>query len=487
ARPLAVPRPDVAARFADAAAPLAGFEHLVTIDGRLGQRVRIDADLVTIDGARRPLSGTTVVIGPSDEPALPRRTSNVVGSLRSNGNGRPQSSTPRLVVFTHDLRLGGAQLYLQELLRDLIKNSNAPCLVVAGQDGPLREELEMLGAAVHVTDFPLPDAKHYEARCVELAMLAQTFGATVALVNTLIAGIGMDAARLLDLPTVWAVHESYTLEDYWAITCGNGRGRALASTSRQALADASLVLFEADATRAAYRREVESDRLTTLYYGIDLEAVAQFIASTDPSEEREHLGLGSDETVLLCIGVFEPRKAQALLAAAFSRLADDHPTARLVMVGETESDYSRHVRQFVKRLGLKDRVRLEPLDANPYRWYRVADAFVVASDLESLPRVVLEAMAFEVPVVATSVWGIPELVREHETGILFPPRDVGALTQALKAMLNMDPLERQRLGRSASRLVHERHDLAAYRRTFNRVVSRLATDPDASPGTLLSA
>jgi glycosyltransferase involved in cell wall biosynthesis len=484
ARPFAAARPDVASRYDEPGAPLAGFEHIISVDGRPGEQVRIDADLVTIDGRHHALSGTRVGIAARPVREPDRSPSDVLGALgpiQATNIGGPL----RVVAFTHDLRVGGAQLYLQELLRDLLKTSDVTCLVVTNGGGPLCEELDLLGAAVHVTDYPSPESANYEARCVELATLTRAFGATVVIVNTLIAAIGADVACRLDLPAVWAIHESYTLEDYWAIAGGDGMAPALAANNQATLAETAVVLFEADATRAVYGQLVDSDRLATLYYGIDVEKIDEFCSSVDRAQVREEAGLHRDAIVLASVGVFEPRKAQAMLATAFACIVDEFPSARLVLVGDTDTTYARGVRQLVDGLGLGERIRLEAIDPEPYRWYAAADGFVMASDLESMPRVLLEAMAFGLPVVATNVWGIPELVRPGENGLLFPPRDVEALAAALRDFLRLSPAVRECLGESGSRLVRARHDLADYRRVFERLLRRLAVDPQQSVSTLL--
>ena len=68
---------------------------------------------------------------------------------------------------------------------------------------------------------------------------------------------------------------------------------------------------------------------------------------------------------------------------------------------------------------LGPRLRLEPIAQDPYRWYHAADALMLASDIESMPRSLLEAMAFGLPVVAASAWGVPELVTDGVNGFLF--------------------------------------------------------------------
>lgn len=488
ARLFARPRPDVAAQWPEPLAALAGFEHLIQIEGCVGDTVAVDAELVTADGRRRPLVGTDLVVGSPPPPPAGETSSTIRARLDEGGtSGRTPARALRLVVFTHNLLLGGAQLYLQELLRDLIKNHDVPCLVVAGGDGPLRDELEMLGAGVHVTDFPFPDSPNYRGRCVELGGLARSFGANVAVVNTLIAGIGADVARALEIPSVWAVHESYTLEDYWAINSRNGSSAALASLTRDALAGASVVLFEADATRAVYQDAVGGSHLTTLHYGVELEAIETYTRTVDARQVRRAAGWDDDDVVLLCLGTFEPRKAQAVLATAFARVAEEFPAARLALIGDIDDPYSRALRELVGELDHHDRIRIGPMDPDPYPWYAAADAFVLASDLESMPRVIIEAMAFGLPVVAADVWGIPELVHEGENGVLFPPRDVGALTDALRSVLRLTVAERQTLGESGARLVRRRHDLADYRQVFARLVQALAERPEAPLTGLLGS
>ena len=69
----------------------------------------------------------------------------------------------------------------------------------------------------------------------------------------------------------------------------------------------------------------------------------------------------------------------------------------------------------------------------------MSDLLVCASDVESLPRTVLEAMAWELPVLATAVYGLPELIDDGETGWLCAPRDVDALADGLRRALATEP------------------------------------------------
>ena len=92
----------------------------------------------------------------------------------------------------------------------------------------------------------------------------------------------------------------------------------------------------------------------------------------------------------------------------------------------------------------------------------MADVLVCASDIESTPRTVLEAMAWETPVLGTRVFGLPELIDDGETGWLCQPRDLPALAAGLDRVLSLPAEERQRVGAAGRPLVAERHSLKRY-------------------------
>jgi glycosyltransferase involved in cell wall biosynthesis len=105
-----------------------------------------------------------------------------------------------------------------------------------------------------------------------------------------------------------------------------------------------------------------------------------------------------------------------------------------------------------------------------------ADVFVLSSRSEGLPMAILEAMAAGLPVVATAVGGIPELVADGETGLLVPPGDADALAEALRRLV-ADPELRRRLGDAARTRVEERFSLAATRRAHVELYDRLLGIP----------
>jgi glycosyltransferase involved in cell wall biosynthesis len=391
------------------------------------------------------------------------------------------------LVVTHQLGLGGGQLYLSELLRRLLVELDISCLVVSPHDGALREELEDLGATVHLCgDYPVTSPGRYEAAVLELADLAREHGCNVAVVNTMGAFIGADLARRLTIPAVWAIHESYPLGEYWLAAFGpHGSHPYVRAQAVEALGDTAALVFEADATRREYEPYADRRRLITVPYGITVADVDRYRAHADRAELRSAAGIPDDATLLLCMGTYEPRKAQGALALAFAEVADEFPGTVLALVGNTGGPYPEAVRDVVERLGISDRVRLVPVVADGYAWYLMADALISASDVESLPRSVLEAMAFEVPVLAVSVFGLPELIDDGENGLLCAPRDIEALVAGLRRLLTMAPERRAALGTAGAKIVRDRHDASIYAGVYRTLLRELLVNPRSFPHDLL--
>src|SRR5438552_2595637 len=108
--------------------------------------------------------------------------------------------------------------------------------------------------------------------------------------------------------------------------------------------------------------------------------------------------------------------------------------------------------------GIANSCRLMPPTSVPWAWHAAADFFVLSSDIESAPVVLAEAMAFETPSVATAVFGVPELIRNHRDGFLCEPNDVDDLARTLDRVLGLDQDQLRRIAVSGSRRAREHHD-----------------------------
>jgi D-inositol-3-phosphate glycosyltransferase len=449
---LGVARPDLEGR-GGGEGILAGFTLVADLESWPGAdgTVEVGAEALSVAGERLELGPVGITVAPAPELSQPPPRERIAAEPPSGGR--------RVLVCTHQLCLGGASRYLLELLGALVKDGTASPVVLSPIGGPLRAYLEELGIPVHVSGpMPLDDVEALDGRIEEIRAWAAAQGFELAFVNTASALTlcGAEAARRLGLPTVWAIHESFEPAVLWA-----GIDAAVRQRLEETIGEASLAIFEADATRRIFEPLLPG-RCLTVNYGLDLEPIDALRAEFDREAARRRLGIPADAELIVCVGSIEPRKAQASLAQAFALIADRHPNLRLALVGAGETLDSQALAGWVESAGLAERIELVPTTPEVQQWYGVADLLVCASRIESLPRAVLEGMAWELPVLSTAIFGLPELIEDGVTGWLCEPGDTRALANALERVLGIDPAERRKVGAAGRRLVETRHDLGEY-------------------------
>ncbi len=180
---------------------------------------------------------------------------------------------------------------------------------------------------------------------------------------------------------------------------------------------------------------------------------------------------------IVCTANFSAEKGHAVLIEAFATVAQRIPDAQLVLLGHGAEMAA--VRRQVGELGLTDRVEFAGFQDSIWPWLARAHVFALPSNYESLGIAVLEAMAAGLPVVATRVGGVQELVRPGVTGELVPPGDPGAMAEALVSVLG-DPGAAMRMG-AAGRAAAEDERMSAcvdryfdlYEQPARRAKSRL--------------
>lgn len=177
-----------------------------------------------------------------------------------------------------------------------------------------------------------------------------------------------------------------------------------------------------DALPARLARSTE-----VLVQGVDLDAVRG--ARSARSEVRAELGAGPDDVVVGTVANLRASKAYPDLLQAARLVIDASPSVRFAAVGQ--GPLEAEVRRRHAELGLGDRFRLLGFRDDPWRVLAACDVFTLSSVHEGLPIALLEAMALGLPVVATAVGGIPEVVTDGVEGVLVPPRRPELLAAAL--------------------------------------------------------
>lgn len=194
---------------------------------------------------------------------------------------------------------------------------------------------------------------------------------------------------------------------------------------------------------------IPPDRAVTVHEGIDLEHVA----AAPPANVHAEFWLPHGAPVVGNVAALVPHKGQKHLVDAFALVLREVPDARLVIAGEGElrPALERQIREH----RLEKHVILAGFRPDVLSLMKGFDLFVLSSVTEGLGTSLLDAMACERSVVATTAGGIPELVLDEQTGVLVPPRDARALAAAIVRLLR-DPDLRQRLGRAGAARGRER-------------------------------
>lgn len=247
--------------------------------------------------------------------------------------------------------------------------------------------------------------------------------------------IGAGGARALGVATVTTVH---------GFTGGDRKNRLYEWLQRRAMRRFDAVVAVSRALASTLRaRGVPADRLRLIPNAFDAGATV-----LDRAVARTRLRLPDDAFVVGWVGRLGREKGADVLLDAVARLDGAVLTA---IVGDG-AERDALVAQAVA-LGIGDRVRWCGVHPDAGALFAAFDAFALSSRTEGIPIVLFEAMAAGVPIVATGVGGVPEVVRETDA-LLVPPEDPATLADALRRV-RRDPVGAAARARSAARRLHE--------------------------------
>jgi glycosyltransferase involved in cell wall biosynthesis len=189
-------------------------------------------------------------------------------------------------------------------------------------------------------------------------------------------------------------------------------------------------------------------RANVVVHGVDLSRSDSLIAdrAARRAAVRAELGVAPDELLFLTVANLRPEKGHRVLLEAARAMADDGLPVRIAVVGRGPLEESLRARHVELQLG--DRLQfLGPRD-DVLEVMAGVDAFVLPSLHEGLPVTLMEATSLGLPIVASSVGGVPQILEDELDALLVPPGDAAALAAAM-TRLAADPALRERLGRRA--------------------------------------
>jgi glycosyltransferase involved in cell wall biosynthesis len=274
----------------------------------------------------------------------------------------------------------------------------------------------------------------------------------VVVTNSTTVGVAARAAAELGVPHVWWLHEfgkedhnlHFDLGDRW--------------TGRQLDLLCAAAIAPSDALARHFAGRIRPDKI----FRVDYDVPAAPAANVPEFEPRSafHLALA---------GSLNPQKGQADAIAATGRLVAQGRNVRLHLFGTGGRGYTAKLRALAARAGASSHVlfhgHVDHLGARLAK----AQVSLMTSRCEGLGRVTIEAMRAALPVIGTASGGTPELVRDGETGLLYPPGDDLALAQAIARLID-EPGLAARLGTAARDWIAPRYDAAGFADGMERVL-----------------
>ncbi len=197
---------------------------------------------------------------------------------------------------------------------------------------------------------------------------------------------------------------------------------------------------------SASRGGLPIGKIQVIPNGVD----ASVFADAAPAN-LEHLGIPPGSRTLLFVGRLDPQKGPFVLMAAARELLPRHNDLQVLLVGD--GPLAENLQKWIAKENLSDRIHLAGRRNDVPSLMRAAEIFVLPSLWEGLPNVVLEAMAAGIPVVASRVEGVSDLLVDDRTGLIVAPNSAPDLVEAIGRLLN-DPQHSHQMGHSAQHFVH---------------------------------
>lgn len=355
---------------------------------------------------------------------------------------------PRVLFLDHVGVLGGAELFLLDIARHYTGFSKVLLLA----DGPFRERLERAGVTVEVLPAPhvvseirregggvrdlqaVPEVLRLGLR---VARLARSYDVLYANSQKALI-VGALAGKLAGKPLIWHLHDVLTADHF------SRTHQRIATTLGNRLV-ARIVANSGATAEAFVKNGGKAEQVRVVYNGIDPNPFESVTPKEVGALEGE-LGLAGVPSV----GVFSrlaPWKGQHVLLEALVHL----PGVHALLVGEAlfgERTYAESLRERAKDLGVTDRVHFLGFREDIPQLMRLVDVVVHASVApEPFGRMIVEGMLARRPVVASRAGGTAEIVEDGISGVLIPPGDTEALTEALGGLL-ADTVRRRSLAES---------------------------------------
>jgi len=328
---------------------------------------------------------------------------------------------PKLLIVGHNLNLEGAPKWLFFLARGL-KNKGYDITVVSPTDGALKDYYILENIDVVV------DEKFFNNLDIDKTVFEYF---DIVLLNTLVNSIFVEHIHSVSVPTILHIHESER-DIYMA-----------KKDFSPYFKNVNSVVFSANATKKIYSDLEVNNNFTIIRPSIDFDEIESFKSENKRENLKNKFGLAPEDKVITIVGTIIERKGQMTLVDAAIKLLDSgKKNLHFFIVGAIDNHYTKKINTKIEKNGYSKNIHVIPI-SNPLEYYLMSDLFVCCSLIESYPNVIMEAMAFELPIISTDVFGIPEQITNEEHGILIKPSSPDLLAEKIQLLIEKPELAKK--------------------------------------------
>jgi len=356
-----------------------------------------------------------------------------------------------VVHLIHSMAYGGIETVIINWLRCLDQQRFRVHLVCFANSDHTEEPFVNAArdAGLEVDKIPWSRRKPILRAGRTLAQILRRVGADILHTHNCYADLtSLVAARLVPVKTVTTL---YVWDKFgW-------KRNLIQAINRRLLPFFDLVTAQCEETRRQTASlGFSADRVKLLASGFESDRIDM----TDPQrrQKRREMGVDGDDVVLVNVARLFPEKAQDLLLKSFHKIHTRWPQTQLWILGV--GPQSPQLQALCTELGLDDAVRFFGFVSDLAAVLRLADIQVHPSYAEGIPLAICSGMAAGLPIVASRVGGLPEVLDDGHSGLLVPPADEAAITDAVGVLIE-DPVQRQRLGSNARRFIENEYSLAS--------------------------
>jgi len=361
----------------------------------------------------------------------------------------------KIIFVNYSLDMGGAETLILDICRGLDPKKFEPMVCCLVGNGILQGEFEKSGIPVHVigkrSGIDLSLSFRFMKLFKKLKIdIVNTHGSA----NWLFAGI---AAKMCGIPLIHTEHTKpyFNLKKWMKIE------KVMSIVTNQ------IITVGAKVARFMIDEEgISEKKIKVIYNGIRTEL---YELNIDVAKKRAEIGVGEKDIVIGVVARLFPNKDHKMLFHAFKKVAYHIPLAKLVLVGD--GPLKSDLIATAEELDITNKVIFLGNRRDIPELLQTFNVFALSSILEGLPIVLLEAMAAELPIVATNVDGNPELVINGETGYIVPPREPDLFADALIKLLS-NSCEAKEMGLRGKERVRKHFSYPSMMKDYNEIYGK---------------